>query len=133
MAMVCLLMSGVSGCGVKGPPTAPGYTKPPIVRDLKYQVTENRLTLTWSIPSGTNSSKVVASANVYRLKQPLDNTPCPDCPKAFRMIKKIPARSNGMQFSDSLEKGFGYYYKIVLSDSGDRGGEDSNVVHYKYK
>ena len=109
----------------------PGYASPPAVRDLQYQVTDDQLTLIWSVPPTKDGTKkqTVAGARVLRLKQSLKNTPCQDCPPVFTLIKKIPARSGTMQFQDTIDKGFGYYYKIVLYDTGNKTGEESNIVY----
>ena len=121
----------ISGCGIKGPPVPPSYAKPPAVSDLQYQVTGNKLTLTWSVPPpmDTTQKQTVAGARVLRLKQSLTNIPCQDCPKLFTILKKIPARSGTMQFQDIIDKGFGYYYKIVLYDAGNKTGEASNIIY----
>ncbi len=121
----------ISGCGIKGPPVPPGYANPPAVSDLQYQVTDNQLTLTWSIPPTKDGTKkqTVAGARVLRLKQSLKNTPCQDCPLTFTLIRKIPARSGSMQVQDTIDKGFAYTYKIVLYDAENHDGEDSNIVH----
>ena len=120
----------ISGCGIKGPPVPPSYVKPQAVSDLQYQVTGNQLFLTWSIPPKDATKKnTVAGARVLRLKQSLKNTPCQDCPQVFTLIKKIPARSGTMQYQDIIDKGFGYYYKIVLYDTGNHIGEESNIIY----
>jgi len=121
----------ISGCGIKGPPVPPGYANPPAVSDLQYQVTDNQLYLTWSVPPTKDGTKkqTVAGARVLRLKQSLKNTPCQDCPQVFTLIKKIPARSGTMQFQDTIEKGFSYYYKIVLYDAENHDGAGSNIVY----
>ena len=121
----------ISGCGIKGPPVPPGYAKPPAVSDLQYQVTGSQLYLTWSVTSPKDATKKysVAGVGVFRLKQSLKNTPCKDCPQVFTLIKKIPARSGTMQFQDTIDKAFGYYYKIVLYDAGNQTGEESNIIY----
>jgi predicted small lipoprotein YifL len=121
----------ISGCGIKGPPVPPGYAKPPAVSDLQYQVTGNQLNLTWSVPPPKDATKkqAVAGARVFRLKQSLKNTPCQDCPQVFTLIKNIPARSGTMQFQDTIDNGFAYYYKIVLFDAGNHDGADSNIIY----
>ena len=70
----------------------------------------------------------VAGVKIFRLRQALKNKPCQDCPQTFTVIKKIAARSGTMQFQETIDKGFAYYYKIVLYDTGNQNGEDSNIV-----
>ncbi len=130
MVLIWILMVfGVSGCGVKGSPVPPVYTKPPAVSDLHYQVAGNQLNLTWSVPPmQPTGNPAIAGAKVFRLKQPLKNVACPDCSRTFTLMSKIPARSGTMQFQDTMDKGFAYYYKIVLYDTGNHDGESSNII-----
>ncbi|RLC18141.1 MAG: hypothetical protein DRI24_03920 [Deltaproteobacteria bacterium] len=130
VTMLTLMLFGVSGCGIKGLPVPPRYSKPPAVSDLQYQVVGNQINLTWSvpIPKQASDNHTIAGAKVLRLKESLKNLPCRDCPQTFRIIRKIPARSETMQFQDTIDKGFRYYYKIVLYDAGNQDGEDSDIV-----
>ena len=120
----------LSGCGIKGLPVPPRYAKPPAVSDLQYQVVGNQINLNWSVPIPKQASDnyTIAGAKVFRLKEYLKNLPCRDCPQTFRKIRKIPARSGTMEFQDTIDKGFRYYYKIVLYDAGNQDGEDSDIV-----
>ena len=128
-SILIILLVSLSGCGVKGPPVPPVYVKPPAVMDLQHQVTGNQLNLTWSVPPMQDTdSSAIAGAKVFRLKQSLKNAACQDCSRTFILISKIPARSGTMQFQDTLDKGFAYYYKIILYDAGNHDGEDSNIV-----
>lgn len=134
-SILIILLISLSGCGVKGSPVPPVYVKPPAVMDLQHQVTGNQLNLTWSVPDiqpgGKQSS--IAGAKVFRLKQPIESVPCQDCSRTFTLMRRMPARSGTMQFQDTLEKEFAYYYKIVLYDSGNHDGEDSNIVYVRMK
>lgn len=128
--ILTLMVFGVSGCGIKGSPVPPVYVKPPAVSDLQYQVAGNQLNLTWSVPKKQSTdNSAIAGAKVLRLKQSLRNLPCPDCPRTFTLMSKIPARSGTMQFQDTVDKEFGYYYKIILYDAGNHDGQDSNIVY----
>ena len=128
--IIPLVVFGVTGCGIKGPPVPPAHAKPPAVGDLQFQVTGNRLSLIWSVPpKQTADTPGVAGAKVFRLKRSLKNLPCRDCPQVFSLMGRFPARSGTMQFQDTIENGFDYYYKVVLYDDGNHDGEDSNIVH----
>jgi predicted small lipoprotein YifL len=131
--ILTLMVFGVSGCGIKGSPVPPDYAAPPSINDLEYRLTGNQVVLAWTIPpKGATDNYSVVGAKVFRLKQPLKNLPCQDCPQTFSMIRKVPARSESMQFQDTIDNGFGYYYKIVLYDNGNHNGEESNVVYVEY-
>ena len=131
LSFIIILIVAAHGCGVKGPPIAPGYTDPVIVKDLSYQVSGNKLVLAWTIPKADdNQSAKIASAGVYRLKQPMGKQNCPDCPQIFERLANLSARSGTMTYTDTIARGFQYYYKIILSDTSNRSGGDSNIVHY---
>lgn len=131
VTIVIIMILAANGCGVKGPPVAPGYTEPPTVRDLKYQVRGDKLVLSWTLPKAeTAQDNKIASALVYRLKQPLGKQDCPDCPRIFERVARLAARSGIMTYTDRITPGFQYYYKIILSDGGNRSGQDSNIVHH---
>ncbi len=126
-----ILIITANGCGVKGPPVVPGYTDLPIVQDLTYQVSRDKLVLSWTLPkSDSTQSPKIVHAGVYRLKQPLGKHDCPGCPQTFEPVAKLPARSDTMTYTDGITPGFQYFYKIILSDMANRSGGDSNIVHY---
>jgi hypothetical protein len=118
-------------CGVKGPPVVPGYIEPPTVRDLSYQVSGDKLVLSWTLPTAVGRQVAkIASAGVYRLKRPMGKRDCPDCPQVFERVAKLAARSGTMTYTDTVSPGFQYYYKIILFDTSDRSGGDSNIVYF---
>ena len=130
MAISVLMLFGIWGCGIKGPPVPPDYATPPALTDLAYTLAGNQVVLTWTIPpKAAAESFTIAGAKVFRLKQALGKIPCGDCPRTFMMIAKIPARSGTMTFRDAIDDGFDYYYKIVLYDTRNHDGEESNIVH----
>ena len=128
--IAALMVLGVSGCGIKGPPVPPVHTKPPGVSDLQYQVAGNQLSLAWSVPTKqATGNSAIAGAKVFRLKQPLKDLSCRDCSRTYTLMSKLPARSGTMQFHDTIDNAFDYYYKIVLYDSENHNGEESNIIH----
>ena len=134
LAMIGLMLMGLSGCGIKGAPVSPGYTQPPAASDVEYRVEGNQLFLTWILPPKHDSdTHPIAGAKVFRLKQSLEDKPCRDCSPSFALIRKVPARSGTMQVRDNIDKGFAYYYKIVLYDTENIDGDDSNIVGFEFQ
>jgi len=130
LILLILSINVITGCGVKGPPVAPGYTKPSTVMDLSYEVTGNKLVLSWTLPNDDAQNTKISRVAVYRLKQPLGKQNCPDCPQIFERVARLAARSGTMTYTDTITSGFQYYYKVILSDLTNRSGGDSNIVHY---
>ena len=124
----------LAACGVKAPPVPPDYDPPPAVKDLGYTLeAEGSVLLSWSL-SGQERPKgaKVQGARIYRSKDSLDNPACEDCPRIYTMVKDLPLEHGKMLYREPLQKGFRYYYKIVIYDEGDLESADSNVVSFDY-
>lgn len=130
------------GCGLKAPPVAPRPAPPPAVNDLRRQVQEDTLKLTWTIPK--HKGKIHPDLEgfwVYRSRKPLSESECPNCPLKFKLvadigisaIKTSEKKERGqIIYSEVLTRGYRYIYKVVAyNDSGSRFG-DSNLVVFDY-
>ncbi|CAB1085693.1 hypothetical protein D1AOALGA4SA_13177 [Olavius algarvensis Delta 1 endosymbiont] len=129
----------ISGCGKKGPPEPPSGNKPPRVRDLAYSVTGQTVKLSWSIPTTTEKArKAVAGFLIYQFQQPAYERECPNCPVIFKEVGDVPARSAGsgqpdaalLVFTQEIEPGYRYIYKVKSYDAGGIPGKDSNFVEF---
>jgi hypothetical protein len=134
--IVLILVFGIllANCGVKAPPVPPNYAPPPAVTDLGYTLeSEGSVVLSWSL-SGKERDKgaKVQGARIYRSKDSLENPVCEDCPRIFNSIKDLPLEQGNMVFRDPLQKGFRYYYKIIIYDEGNLESADSNVISFDY-
>ena len=135
IAVVVAVFLLVVACGVKAPPVPPDYTPPPAITDLGYTLESNgSVLLSWNL-SGKERPKgaKVRGARVYRSKDSLENPACEDCPRVFSVVKDLPLEQNNMFYREPLQKGFRYYYKIVIYDETDQEGADSNVVSLEYR
>lgn len=143
---VILLMSAswfffVTGCGKKGPPGFPSREKPPAVKDLSYKINGDLLELNWTIPKADDKpASRPAGFKVYRSKQSLTESDCKNCPLRFNEVgdvsiqdKRSEKQKQGlMNFSQSLETGYRYIYKIIIYNDYGVAGEDSNFVDFVY-
>ena len=127
------------GCGKKGPPVPPSGNKPPAVKDLRYSISENTIKLSWTNPKTTEKAKSPAAGFlIYRYQQPVVERECPNCPVIFKKIGDVPAGGagrNGLQpliFTQSLEPGYRYIYKVKAYDDEGLGSRDSNYVDFEY-
>ncbi len=125
-------------CGKKGPPVPPRAVPPPAVPMLSMELEGDELTLIWTAPEG--SRRVLSDLGgffIYRSKQSVSAPECKDCPILFTRIGIVPyeGQSPGTEtitFSETLEKGFRYIYKVtVYSKSGLISG-DSNLVSFTH-
>jgi hypothetical protein len=124
------------GCGVKGPPIPPQMVPPPPVTDLQGRVVEDRAVLTWTGP-GRASRRVMEMTGfrVYRARTPLSESACENCPLSFEQAAELnpgPQPESQMRFSEALQPGYRYTYKVVGYGAGDNRFEDSNLVALEF-
>ena len=135
IALVFVVGVLLANCGVKAPPVPPNYTPPAAVTDLAYALeADGSVVLSWSL-SGKERTKgaKLQGVRVYRSKDSLENPACEGCPRIFSMVKDLPLEQDNMVFREPLQKGFRYYYKIVIYDESNMESADSNVVGFEYQ
>ena len=131
----------LSGCGLKGPPVPPKKEPLPAVTDLRKSISGNDLKLTWILPQWEKGLwSDVKGFRVYRNRSPVSGSECKGCPVVFARIAEIPIdrsrwRHNKkfeMSYSEKLEKGFRYIYKVTIYSGDGQAGRDSNSVEFVY-
>ena len=129
------------GCGLKGPPVPPQKEPLPAVTDLRKSISANDLKLIWILPQGKKDLwSDVNGFRVYRNRSPVSGSDCKGCPVVFARIAEIPIdrsrwRHNKkfeMSYTEKLEKGFRYIYKVTIYRGDGRVGRDSNPVEFVY-
>lgn len=138
---VILLILGVAavvgGCGRKLPPSPPDLFPPAAVEDLSGEIKEGRAALAWSVPQPQkNKYGRAAGFRIFRARLDPVEAQCNTCPVRFKLIGDLPARTQSpggrMRFSDPLEAGSTYRYKVVAYSGENVGARDSNVVALDY-
>ena len=137
-ALFCLILLFLSAsCGKKGAPVPPRELPPPPVGDLSMELSDDLLTLTWTLPKG--KKKVVAGYSgfiVYRSQKALTDKECKGCPILFSRVADIPIAGEipgeSMTYSETLEKGFRYIYKVTLYTKAGLFSGDSNMVEFTH-
>ena len=129
----------IGGCGKKAPPEPPSGNKPPQVRDLAYSITGNTIKLSWTVPETTVKAKTTVSGFlIYRYQQPTIQRECPNCPVIFKQIGDVPARGAGQAslqpliFTQTIEPGYRYIFKVKAYDDRGIGSRDSNFVEFMF-
>jgi hypothetical protein len=131
----------LSGCGKKAPPEPPSGNKPPKVIDLAYSISNNTIKLSWTIPKPDDKAKSpVTGFLIYGSKQSSLETDCPNCPIRFKEIGDVPVRGAGpgqsepppVVFTDTIEPGYRYIYKVRAYDDDGVTGRDSDFVDFTY-
>jgi hypothetical protein len=143
IAVFLLVLAGPGffwiGCGKKGPPHPPRRPLPPAVQDLEYTIRNNIVELSWTIPGSENGkASPPAAVKVYRCQLSPEEVSCENCPIRYSLSGDIPiinkrsdkASPIRMNYSESVEPGYRYLYKVTLIDEYGIGGKDSNVVQF---
>ena len=137
---IIILVFLLPGCGKKALPVPPRQKPVPAVSDLKYNIDGDILTLAWTIPKGKEKAAPDGFI-VYRYKRPISDSPCKNCPKLFKKVSDITPdiiidapgyENNNIEYSEEIEKGFVYTYKVVLYTKSGAQSRDSNYVDFKF-
>jgi hypothetical protein len=128
-----LIAVAALGCGRKAMPSAPKKEIPAAVKDLSYRLDGSLLTLTWSVPK---SHPPVTGFRVYRSRVPAAQSGCTACTVEFSEVANLSVQAGAggeseqapMQFSETIDPGYHYIYKVVTADEQGTPGPDSNHV-----
>lgn len=141
ISILIIFLFLLPGCGKKGPPAVPRQEQPPAVDDLRFSLNKDILTLTWTIPKGTEKLKSTPEGFiVYRSKRPLSDSDCKNCPKLFMQIADIPIErkdskalsKENVRYNETMKKGFIYTYKVVFYTKNGAQSRDSNYINFKF-
>lgn len=131
----------ISGCGKKAPPKPPHQVLLPAVNDLSLNKDGDKLNLSWSVPKV--KEKIIqglAGFIVCRSKKPISAFECRNCPIMFERVADIPIdiKSSGslkkdtMTYTETLEKGYSYAYKVTAYGDNGMRSHDSNYVEFVF-
>jgi len=133
LSIILTIVTLLPGCGRKGPPIPPRQIVPPAVTDLGVNMEGDILRLMWSIPqTGGKPAPEVAGFIVYRSKTMLTDA-CQKCPNRFRQIADIVigskvSRKKPLLYTETIESGYEYRYKVTAYTRKRIMGAESNVV-----
>ncbi|MFW6332202.1 MAG: hypothetical protein ACOC23_02770 [Thermodesulfobacteriota bacterium] len=136
--LACFSMGGVlGGCGVKTPPVPPRSEPPPAVTDLAGTIEGDTIRLRWTLPAWEPDQDELVGFRIYRSRIPLSEVFCEDCPITFDLIDEVPItrehRETGiMTYTDRLEKGNRYIYRILPTTEQGLIGPESNVIRFTH-
>jgi hypothetical protein len=130
----------LDGCGKKAMPEPPSGRRPPKVTDLSYSISENDIKLSWSIPkTNAEARSPIAGFFIYRSKQSHIEADCPNCPIRYLRIGEVLVRRGApgqsepaVVYTDTIEPGYRYIYKVEAYDDDSITGRDSNVIDFMY-
>jgi hypothetical protein len=127
------------GCGKKGPPRPPKRPLPPAVTDLRYAIQADRVELSWTLPVADEAhASEPASMKVFRAILSGEGIKCENCPLRFEVVAELPVHVKAhraeslrtLRYSENIDPGYRYIYKVVVFDKYGFGSKDSNVVQF---
>lgn len=127
----------LSGCGVKAYPSIPRQIMPAQVNDLKYDLKDNILNLSWTIPGTKDEKSVLDRFVIYSSKNALPGNACKKCPVLYKksgQIRVMPKHlsKNRITCTQKLEKGYHYIFKVTGYTKKGLAGKDSNLIKFTY-
>ncbi len=136
-------MSGVLsllgfGCGKKAPPVPPKRPAPPVVQDLSHTIQGDVVELSWTLPVASDSR--AEEIKVLRATQSGEEIGCEGCPLRFAVAAEIPIHHKAfekseprtLRFTEKIEAGHRYIYKVIVIDEYGMRGKDSNFVKFDH-
>ena len=146
MAALFVLLAALGllaiGCGKKGPPRPPRRPQPPVIKDLDYTIHNDIVELSWTVPGRDDKAEVAtpAAVRVFRSRLSAEEADCENCPVRFTVSDDIPIHSKRseksepvrMSYSESIEPGYRYVYKVAVLDEYGIGGKHSNTVKFDH-
>jgi hypothetical protein len=145
IAAFLLVIAGSSflwiGCGQKGPPRPPRRPLPPQVRDLAFTINDGAVELTWTV--GDRAERGVASpatVRVFRSRLSAEEAGCKNCPIRYTVSDDIPILKRRteesepvkMRYTEPVETGYRYIFKVIVYDENGNGSRDSNIVKFDH-
>ena len=93
--------------------------------------------LRWTIPARETDAGEPAGFRIYRSRIPLSDIFCEDCPIPFELIDEVPVTrmdpdTGAMTYTDRLEKGNRYIYRILPYTEQGLIGPESNVIRFTH-
>lgn len=132
----------LSGCGYKDDPVPPQTVVPMAIEDLRHEIGDGSVKLTWSYPVKTikgGSIEEISNFFLYRVGIPLDDY-CKNCPIPFGPPQSLPGGPSydGTQrrvahfTTEGMKPGYKYFFKVSSRTGWLASSPDSNVVSFVY-
>ncbi len=137
--LLALVLAALAGCGYKDRPVPPQQVVPRPITDLRYQLSEKGVTLSWSYPIETVTGRdltEISSFELYRAVVPVDSY-CDTCPIPFGTPIELPGgvlpgegRKTATYEATLLRPGNLYFFKVRARNGWWAESADSNIVSF---
>lgn len=139
LSAALIVLAALDGCGFKTLPVAPQALVPRTITDLRYELSEKGVTLTWSYPIETVTGKDLTDIDsfvLYRAVVPADSY-CDTCPIPFGKPIDLPGgalpgegRKTATYEATLLRPGNLYFFKVRSKAGWLAESQDSNLVQF---
>ena len=107
---------------------------------MVYSISETTIKLSWTIPQTSDKAKSpVSGFHIFRSKQSSIEADCPNCPVQFLKIGDVLVRGRvsgkperSVVFSQTIEPGYRYIYKVTAYNDDGVAGQDSNLIDFTF-
>lgn len=129
------------GCGKKGPPRPPQRPLPPAVKDLTHVIYGEKVELSWTVPSAEDrKASPPVAIKVFRSRLSAEEASCENCPIHYSVSGDIPIHQKRseqskplkMSYTEDIEPGYRYMYKVIVLDEYGISSQDSNIVKFDH-
>ncbi len=133
--MLLWVISGIMGCGKKGPPLPPLALMPPAPTNITYRLTvdQDQVMLQWTLdpefPKKNRGPNM--GIEIYRATRVLTEDACRDCPLTFEQIAELPITT--LEYEAPLERGYRYFYRLRFRRGTDIFSDYSETVSFDFK
>lgn len=140
MLLLFTLVLGLTACGIKKDPVPIAEPKAVAITDLAHSIEDEKATLTWTLPEGEPFRSHVSGFVIYKSKEDAKKERCKGCPILFSPVADMPVNINRQgsasatvfTFSEPVEKGFRYIYKVTVYLKSGTASNDSNLVEFTF-
>jgi hypothetical protein len=144
LAISSIILISLAGCGFKDHPVPPQQVIPLPISDLSYKLDESGVTLSWSYPSRTVTSRDIvdiSSFKIYRAVMSPDDY-CSTCPVPFAAPLIIPGHASPdkdqkqkkvVYKASLLRPGNIYLFKVRSMGGWWAESKDSNIVSFYWQ
>ena len=145
LGLLFFTLAGLSflwvGCGKKGPPRPPQRRSPPAVKDLSYTIDNQIVELSWTVEGADDrATSAPVGYKVFRSKLSAAESNCEKCPIRFTEFADVPiqmkssekSKPTRLRFTETLEPGYRYIYKVIAYDRDGESSQDSNTVEFDH-
>ncbi len=142
LTIASIILTSLPGCGYKDQPIPPQQVIPLPITDLRYQLGESGVTLSWSYPVETVTGRDIVDITNFKIYRAVISPQdyCPTCPVPFAAPVIIPGNAVSGEVPKTstykailLRPGNMYLFKVRSVAGWWAESKDSNIVSFYWQ